>query len=39
MAKLCQMGILRQGSGEFLSQIMLIKKSHSGAKLNKAPEY
>ncbi len=34
MEKLRQMGIF-----EFLSTIMLIIKSHSGAKLNKAPEY
>ncbi len=27
------------GSIEFLSPIMVIKKSHSGTKLNKAPEY
>ncbi len=33
------MGILSKESSEFLSPIMLIKKSHSGAKLNKAPEY
>ncbi len=39
MEKLCQMGILHRGSSEFLSPIMLIKKSHSGAKLNKTPEY
>ncbi len=39
MEKLCQMGILRRGSSEFLSPIMLIKKSQSGTKLNKAPEY
>ncbi len=39
MEKLCQMGILLRGSSEFLSPIMLIKKSHSGAKLNKTPEY
>ncbi len=39
MEKLHQMGILRRRSSEFLSPIMLIKKSHSGAKLNKAPEY
>ncbi len=39
MEKLCQMGILRRGFNEFLSPIILIKKSHSGAKLNKAPEY
>ncbi len=39
MEKLCQMGILRRGSSEFLYPIMLIKKSHSGANLNKAPEY
>ncbi len=37
--KLLQMGILHRGSSEFLSPIMLIKKSHTGAKLNKAPEY
>ncbi len=39
MEKLHQVGILRRGSSEFLSPIMFIKKSHSGAKLNKAPEY
>ncbi len=39
MEKLRQMGILRRESSEFLSPIMLIKKSHSGAKLNKTPEY
>ncbi len=39
MEKLCQMGILHRVSSEFLSLMMLIKKSHSGAKLNKAPEY
>ncbi len=39
MEKLRQMGILCRGSSEFLSPIMLIKKSHSGAKLNKASEY
>ncbi len=39
MEKLRQMGILRRGSSEFLFPIMLIKKSHSGAKLNKATEY
>ncbi len=38
MEKLRQMGILRRGSSEFLSLIMLIKKSHSGAKLAKSPE-
>ncbi len=38
MEKLRQMGILRRSSSEFLSPIMFIKKSHSGAKLNKAPE-
>ncbi len=37
--KLRQMGILRRESSEFLSPIILIKKSHSGAKLNKAPKY
>ncbi len=39
MEILCQMGILRRGSSEILSPIMLIKKSHSGAKLNEVPEY
>ncbi len=39
MEKLRQMGILHKGSSEFLSPIMLIKKSHNGAKLNKTPEY
>ncbi len=39
MEKLRQMGILRRGSSEFLSPIMLIKKSHTGAKIAKAPEY
>ncbi len=39
MEKLCQMGILHRGLSEFLSLIMLIKKSHSGAKLAKSPEY
>ncbi len=39
MEQLRQMGILHRVSSEFLSPIMLIKKSHSGAKLNKAPEY
>ncbi len=39
MEKLRQMGILRRGSSEFLTPIMLIKKSHSGAKLAKSPEY
>ncbi len=38
MEKLHQMGILRRCSSEFLSPIMLIKKSQSGAKLAKAPE-
>ncbi len=38
MGKLSQMGILHRGSIEFLSPIMLIKKSHSGAKLAKSPE-
>ncbi len=33
------MGILRRGSSEFLSSIMLIKKSHIGAQLTKSPEY
>ncbi len=39
MEKLRQMGILRIGSYDFLSPVMLIKKSHTSAKLNKAPEY
>ncbi len=39
MEKLWQMGILSRGSSEFLSPIMLIKKSDTGAKLNKALEY
>ncbi len=39
MEKLRQMGILRRSSSEFLSPIMLIKESHSGAKLVKSPEY
>ncbi len=39
MEKLCQMGILHRGSSEFISPIMLINKSHTGVKLNKAPEY
>ncbi len=37
MEKLRLMSILRRGSSEFLSPIMLIKKSHSGAKLSKSP--
>ncbi len=39
MEKLRQMGILCRRSSEFLSPIMLIKKSHSSAKLAKSPEY
>ncbi len=39
MKKLRQMGILRGGSSEYLCPIRLIKKSHSGAKLAKSPEY
>ncbi len=39
MEKLRLMGILRTGSSEFLSPIMLNKKSHTGAKLAKSPEY
>ncbi len=39
MEKLHQMGILCRGSSEFPSPIMLIKKSPSGVKFNKAPEY
>ncbi len=39
MEKLRQMGILRRGSSEFLFPIMLIKKSHSFAKLAKSLEY
>ncbi len=34
-----QIGILRWGSSEFFLPIMLIKKSHSGAKLAKSPAY
>ena len=36
LRKLQLMGILRRGSSEFLSPIMLIAKSHSGQKLSKA---
>ncbi len=36
MEKLRKMGILHQGSSEFLSWIILIKKSHSSAKLAKS---
>ncbi len=32
------MSILSRGSSEFLSPIMLIKRSHSGAELVKSPE-
>ncbi len=39
MEQLRQMGILCQSSSEFLSPIMLIKRSNSGAKLAKGPEY
>ncbi len=39
MEKLRQMGILRRGSCEFLSPIMLIKKSHRSTNLAKSPEY
>ncbi len=39
MEKLRKMGILRRGSSEFLSPIMLIKKSHSRAKLAKSVQY
>ncbi len=39
MEKLRLMDILHRGPSEFLSPIMLIKKSHSGAKLAKSPEY
>ncbi len=39
MENIRQMGILSRGSSEFLSPIMLIKRSHSVAILNKAPEY
>ncbi len=39
MEKLRLMGILRRGSSEFLSPIMLIKMSHTGTKLNKKIEY
>ncbi len=38
MEKLRQMGILHRGSSQFLLPIMLIKKSHTGTKLNKALE-
>ncbi len=33
------MGILRKGSSEFLSPVMLIKKSHDGSRLNAKQEY
>ncbi len=33
------MGILHKGSCEFLSHIMLIKKSYGGARLNQEQEY
>ncbi len=39
MEKLRKMGIFRRGSSEFLSPIILIKKSHSSAKFGKSPEY
>ncbi len=39
MEKLSHMGILPRGFSEFPLPIMLIKKSLSSAKLNKAPEY
>ncbi len=39
METLRQMVILRRGSSDFLSPIMLIKKSHSCVKLAKSPEY
>ncbi len=39
MEKVRLMGILKKGSREFLSPIMLIKKPHDGAKLNKDQEY
>ncbi len=39
MEKLVKMGILRRCSCEFLSPIMLIKKSHSGSKLRTSSEY
>ncbi len=39
MEKLRQMGILRRGSSEFISPLILIKKSHSSEKLAKSPEY
>ncbi len=33
------MGILRKGSSEFLSPVMLIEKSHDGTQLNTKQEY
>ncbi len=39
MEKYRLMGILRKGSSEFLSPIMLNKKSHDGTKLSKEQEY
>lgn len=39
MDKLHKMGILRRGSSELLSPIMLIKKSHTSAKLDSSPDY
>jgi hypothetical protein len=39
MEKLRLMGILRRGSSEFLSPIMLIKKAHSGQTLSRSPEF
>ncbi len=39
MEKLRKMGMLCRGSNEFLLPMMLIKKSHSGAKLCKSAEY
>ncbi len=39
MENLMKMGIVHRGSSEFISPIMLIKKSHSGSSLGTAPEY
>ncbi len=39
LKKLQLMGILRRGSSEFLSPLMLIRKSHSGQKLSKTPQW
>ncbi len=39
MDKLRKISILCSGSSEFLSPIMLIKKSHNGSLLGSLPEY